>query len=96
MNPADKPSADPQVVLREDFADWAVLFHPLTGEAVGVSPVGVTIWKLLAQRGQRTLAEVAAEVQAQCEDAPPTVLADTIAFVQDLRRRLFVLPEDQP
>ena len=94
MQPTDKPIADPQVVLREEFDDWAVLFHPLTGEAVGTGPVGVTIWKLLD--GQRTVAEIAAVVAAQCEDAPPTVLGDTIAFVQDLRRRLFVLPEDQP
>ncbi len=91
MKPTDKPIADPQVVLREEFADWAVLFHPLTGEAVGTGPVGVTIWKLLD--GQHTLAEIAAEVQAQCEDAPPTVLEDTLAFVEDLQRRLFVLLE---
>jgi Coenzyme PQQ synthesis protein D (PqqD) len=76
-------------VLREGFDDWAVLFHPLTGEAVGAGPVGVIIWKLLG--GQRTLAEVAAQVEAQCEDAPPTVLEDTLAFVEDLQRRLFVL-----
>lgn len=93
MQPTDKPIADPQVVLREEFDDWAVLFHPLTGEAVGVGPVGVTIWQLLD--GQRTLAEVAAEVQAQCEDAPDTVLADTLAFVNDLERRLFILVEPE-
>ena len=89
MNSTDKPIAEPQVVLREEFDDWAVLFHPLTGEAVGTGPVGVAIWKLLD--GQRTLAEVAAQVEAQCEDAPTTVLEDTLAFVEDLRRRLFVL-----
>jgi SynChlorMet cassette protein ScmD len=89
MNSTDKPIAEPQVVLREEFDDWAVLFHPLTGEAVGTGPVGVAIWKLLD--GQRTLAEVAAQVEAQCEDAPATVLEDTLAFVEDLRRLLFVL-----
>ena len=35
MTPNDTPVPDPQVVLREDFADWAILFHPRTGEAVG-------------------------------------------------------------
>jgi len=78
-------------VLREEFADWSLLFHPLTGEVVGIDPVGVTIWQLLD--GQRTLAEVAAQVQARFEDAPDTVLEDTLAFVSDLQRRLFVLTE---
>ena len=91
MQPTDKPITDPQVVLREEFDDWAVLFHPLTGEAVGIGPVGVVIWKSLD--GWRTLAEIAGQVQAQCEDAPPTVLADTLAFVGDLQRRLFVKNE---
>ena len=93
MNPTDKPIASPEVVLREEFDDWAVLFHPLTGEAVGTGPVGVAIWKLLD--GQRTLAEIAAEIEAQCEDAPDTVLEDTLAFVDDLARRLFVLVEEK-
>jgi SynChlorMet cassette protein ScmD len=98
MKPTNKPIASPEVVLREEFDDWAVLFHPLTGEAVGAGPVGVVIWKMLD--GQRTLEEIAAEVTAQCEDAPApaSVLEDTVAFVKDLERRLFVLvePEDQP
>jgi SynChlorMet cassette protein ScmD len=91
MKPTDSPMASPDVVLREEFDDWAVLFHPLTGEAVGTGPVGVAIWKLLD--GQHTLAEVAVQVQAQCEDAPDTVLEDTLAFVQDLQQRLFVKDE---
>ena len=40
MNPTDTPLASPDVVLREEFDDWTILFHPLTGEAVGVGPVG--------------------------------------------------------
>jgi len=93
MKHTDRPIANPDAVLREEFDDWAVLFHPLTGEAVGVGPVGVAIWKLLD--GQRTLAQVAAEVEASCEDAPETVLEDTVAFVDDLERRLFVRMRDE-
>ena len=90
MQPTDKPIANPQVVLREEFDDWAILFHPLTGEAIGTGPVGVAIWKLLD--GQRTLAQVAAEIEAQFEDAPASaaVLEDTLVFVNDLERRLLV------
>jgi SynChlorMet cassette protein ScmD len=90
VKPTDTPIASPEIVLREEFDDWAVLFHPLTGEAVGAGPVGVAIWKMLD--GQRTLEDIAVEIEAQCEDAPApaSVLEDTIAFVDDLQRRLFV------
>lgn len=93
MQATDKPIANPDAVLREEFDDWAVLFEPRTGEAVGVGPVGVAIWKRLD--GQRTLAQVAAEIEALCEDAPDTVLEDTIAFVDDLERHLLVLPKNE-
>lgn len=92
MHPTDQPIANPQVMLREEFDDWTVLFHSLTSDVVGVGPVGVAIWKLMD--GQRNLEEVAAEVKAQCEDAPDTVLEDTIAFIDDLERRLFIRKKD--
>ena len=84
----DRPIASPEAVLREDFDDWAVLFEPLTGEAIGTGPVGVAIWKMLD--GRRTLAEVAAEIAAQYEASPDTVMEDTLAFASDLQRRLFL------
>lgn len=83
-----KCSPDPQVILREDFPDWALLFHPLTGEAVGLGESGVLIWKSLD--GRRTLAEIAAALAARCGAPPEVVLEDTLAFAQDLYRRLFI------
>ena len=47
MSHNNKPVANPLVVLREEFDDWAVLFDPDTGNAFGLSPVGVFVWKLL-------------------------------------------------
>jgi SynChlorMet cassette protein ScmD len=41
----EKPVANQLIVLRED--DWAVLFDPETGNAFGLNPVAVFIWKLL-------------------------------------------------
>ena len=90
INPTDKPTTNPDIVLGDEFDDWTILFHPRTGEAIGVDPVGAAIWKRLD--GLHTLAEVAAEIKAQCEeDAPDTVLEDTLAFVNDLEQRLFVI-----
>ena len=45
MNQTDKPIANPIVVLREEFDDWAVLFNPDTADALGINPVGVAVWK---------------------------------------------------
>ena len=47
MNTSANPVANPLIVLREEFDDWAILFDPDTGSAVGINPVGVAIWKVL-------------------------------------------------
>jgi len=91
VKPTDAPTANPQVILHEEFDDWVLLFLPLTGEVVGIDPVGLLIWKMLD--GRRTAAEIASAIAAQCKDAPPTVLDDTLAFLTDLSRRMFVSTE---
>lgn len=93
LTPTDYLTRCAEVVLREDFDDTAVLFHPLTCEALCLNPVGVAIWNALD--GRRTLAEVAASVAAQCDDAPPTVLSDTVSFVTQLYLGLFAVPLPQ-
>ena len=92
VRPKDRPFVSPEVVLREDFEDWAVLFQPLTGEAVGTSPTGVAIWKMLD--GRRTLAELAGEIGTLYGVPSDTALQDMLAFVRDLERRLFLQLED--
>jgi len=46
----DKPIANPVVLLREEFDDWAILFNPdatLGFSGFGLNPTGVYVWKLL-------------------------------------------------
>jgi len=85
---SDVPKIDPKVVLREDFEDWTILFHPLTGEVVGLDPVGVLTWKLID--GKRTAEDIAAALRSRFEDAPCSVREDTLEFLQSLSRRLFI------
>ena len=33
----EKPIANPLIVLREEFDDWAILFDPDTGDAFGLN-----------------------------------------------------------
>ena len=56
----DKPIANPLVVLREEFDNWAVLFNPDTADAMGINPVGVVVWKLMD--GQHTLHDLVAGI----------------------------------
>ena len=91
LKPTDKITRHPQAILNEEFEDWAILFHPLTGEAIGASPAGVVIWKELD--GPRTVSDIAASVASRCEVDLSTALEDTLAFLDDLQRKLFVLVE---
>lgn len=50
MQSADKPIANPTVILRKEFDDWAVLFDPDSGRAFGLNPTGVFIWERLDGR----------------------------------------------
>ena len=63
MNRTDRPIANPIVVLREEFDDWAVLFNPDTADAVGTNPVGVAVWKRMD--GKRSLKEIVLEIKTQ-------------------------------
>jgi SynChlorMet cassette protein ScmD len=76
------PLANPIVVLREEFDDWAVLFNPDTAAAVGVNPVGVAVWKLLD--GRHDLSQIVAEIQARFAAVPGTAEGEIAAFVEQL------------
>jgi len=84
----DQPLADPLVVLREEFDDWAVLFHPDTGAAVGINPVGVAIWQRLD--GRHSVAAIVSELAEAFEGVPGSAADEVTAFVTDLTERGFV------
>ncbi len=82
MTLQDKPVANPLVVLRKEFDDWAVLFDPDTGHAYGLNPVSVLIWQFLD--GRHTVEDIVREVQAACEDVPEAAAEHVQAFIADL------------
>ncbi len=88
MQPSVKPIANPVVVLREEFDDWAVLFNPDTADAMGINPVGVAIWNLMD--GRHTMAEIVTKIQQQFSDVPETAFEELAAFVGDLAEKGFV------
>ncbi len=78
----DKPVANPVAVLREEFDDWAVLFDPDSGNAFGLNPVGVFIWKRLD--GHHTTGDILKELCEHCRDVPDDAEGHIKAFVKDL------------
>ncbi len=83
MNPdTNKPIANPLVVLREEFDDWAVLFDPDSGTAFGLNPMGVFIWKCLD--GHHTMENIVKQLRESCEKVPEEAPGDLKDFIQDL------------
>jgi SynChlorMet cassette protein ScmD len=88
MKQTDGPIANPIVVLREEFDDWAVLFNPDTSEAAGINPVGVAIWKLMD--GKRSVEDIATEIKNSFEDTPDTLFKEIASLVNTLAENGFV------
>lgn len=77
-----KPIANPKLMLREEFDDWAILFDPDTAETYGLNPVCVFIWKRLD--GRRTIDEILTELRNTCKNVPAEADRHVEAFVDDL------------
>jgi SynChlorMet cassette protein ScmD len=88
MNQTDKPIANPMVVLRTEFDDWAVLFNPDTADAVGTNPVGVAVWKWMD--GKRSIEDIVSEIRKSFEDTPDAAFKEIAAFVNTLEEKGFV------
>jgi SynChlorMet cassette protein ScmD len=56
------------VVLRQEFDNWAILFDPDTGNAFGLKPIGVFVWKCLD--GTHTIQDILKELRENCEGVP--------------------------
>ena len=87
MNPTDRPIANPIVVLREEFDDWAVLFNPDTTDAVGTNPVGVAVWKRMD--GKRSIEDIVSEIRNSFTDTPEAVFKEIVTFINTLEEKGF-------
>ena len=81
MQDTSKPVANPLMVLREEFDDWAVLFDPDTGNSFGLDPVSTFIWKRLD--GKHTLQDIMKDLRSECDDAPEDAEAHIKRFIDD-------------
>jgi SynChlorMet cassette protein ScmD len=82
---SEKPIANPMIVLREEFDDWAILFDPDTGDAFGLNPIGVNIWKRLD--GNHAVKDILKDLEESCEDLPDEAEGELQEFIEDLVQR---------
>lgn len=82
MKDLGKPIANPLLVLREEFDDWAILFDPDTGDASALNPVSVFIFKKLD--GKHTLHDIMEELKKECSDMPETAEQEVYEFITEL------------
>lgn len=80
-----RPIANPLIVLREEFDDWAILFDPDTGKGMGLNPTSIFIWKLLD--GSHTLNDIMEKLLKECENVPKEAENDLKEFIQELIER---------
>ena len=86
--PIKKHIVNPVVVLRKEFDDWAVLFNPDTAEAVGINPVGVAIWELLAE--DSSMDGIVENIKKNFADVPGIAQEEIQTFINDLSERGFI------
>jgi len=82
LKDGDKPIANPNVVLREEFDDWAILFNPDTGRGFGLNPTGVCVWKLLD--GGHTIDGLLVEIRRHADNLPKDARDHIGAFIDPL------------
>ncbi|MCX5686437.1 MAG: SynChlorMet cassette protein ScmD [Candidatus Omnitrophica bacterium] len=77
--------ANPMIVLREEFDDWALLFDPDTSEVFTVDPVSVFIWKRLD--GKHTKEDIVKDLRERCDGVPKDAATHVGNFMEDLVKR---------
>ena len=88
MELSTKPIANPLIVFREEFDDWAILFYPDTGDGFGLNPVSAFIWKRLD--GRHTLQDILEELREACEDSPENAEQEIKDFIEELTGKGYV------
>ncbi len=82
---ARNPVANPLIVLREEFDDWAILFDPDTGNAFGLNPTGVFIWKHLD--GRHGADDIAVKLREEADEVPDDAPEHIRHFIVSLEQQ---------
>ncbi|MDD3620841.1 MAG: SynChlorMet cassette protein ScmD [Methanofollis sp.] len=79
---------NPDIVFREEFDDWAILFDPDTGNVFGLNPTGALAWKMLD--GTTSVKEIAEAMMRLFSNVPEEAPAEIMQFIDELVERGYV------
>jgi SynChlorMet cassette protein ScmD len=82
VTPSSIPVRNPDIVFRQEFDEWAILFDPSTGNAFAINPVSAFIWKNLD--GKHNPEELACLVKDEFDEVPENVQEDVLTFIKDM------------
>ncbi|MFH1386589.1 MAG: SynChlorMet cassette protein ScmD [bacterium] len=88
MATMEKAIINPNIVLREEFDDWALLFDPDTGKTFGLNPISVFIWKQLEEKA--THDEIINKIKQEWSKVPASVEKQVNDFIVSLAEKGFV------
>lgn len=85
--PITIPTPHPQISLREEFDDWALLYNPDNGRSVGLTPTGVSIWQSLSKG--KNLDGIIQALTKEFDPLPEDIMEDIRTFCDQIVRAGF-------
>jgi len=72
----------------DEFEDFPVLFHPLTGETMGLNETGLRVWRLIDDA--RTVGDIINRISRLFDLAGDPPVEDVEKFISRLHRRMYI------
>lgn len=82
------PLKNPNIVIREEFDDWALLFDPDTGRVFGINPTGVMVWKHMD--GTSSLEKISLYIAHTFDKDHTEIIKDISDFLDRLIQNNFI------
>lgn len=76
------PKKNPNIVIREEFDDWALLFNPESGKVYGINPTTVMIWQQID--GKSSIKEISGRIRDAFDKTPDNVDEDVNTIIENL------------
>ncbi|MBD3278804.1 MAG: PqqD family peptide modification chaperone, partial [Candidatus Aegiribacteria sp.] len=77
-----KVIVNPDIVVREEYDDWGLLYNPSTSETYGINPSGITIYKLL--QDNRSMEDIVKALREQYINVPDDLTSTVNEFIEFL------------
>jgi SynChlorMet cassette protein ScmD len=76
------PRKNPNIVIREEFDDWALLFNPESGKVYGINPTTAFIWQQID--GNTSIKDISGRLKDTFDKTPDTVEEEVMSIIERL------------